>query len=154
MAQKNNAQSAQMMEMMAQMMEQMKLMSERMDALENERKTRTQKAQPKAEEKKMVDFVKRDGTVIRVSEAQAANMERWRTPKDDADAQKRAEMSKKIADAKAREPELTRKLEKALGLKPNSLKNTACTADECRALGWKGTRKELKALKAQIRASK
>lgn len=150
---RKSAQSAQM-EMMEQMMEMVKSMNERISALEDAPKAQTQKAQPKAEEKKMVDFVKRDGTVIRVSEAQAANMERWRTPKDDADAQKRAEMSKKIADAKAREPELTRKLEKALGLKPNSLKNTACTADECRALGWKGTRKELKALKAQIRASK
>lgn len=153
MAQKNNAQSAQMMEMMTQMMEQMKLMSERMDALENERKTRTCKAQPKAEEKKMVDFVKRDGTVIRVSEAQAANMERWRNgAKEPTEAQQKRIDA--IKASKAREPELTRKLEKALGLKPNSLKNTACTADECRALGWKGTRKELKALKAQIRASK
>ena len=105
----------------------------------------------------MVDFVKKDGTVKRVSKAQAEAWERGRERYTQM-CENRTEGQKKTAEAikasKAAEPERTRKLEKLLGIKAGSLKNTACTADECRALGWKGTRKELKALKAKVRGTK
>lgn len=113
---------------------------------------RTAKAQPKADAEK-VPFTKADGTVVYGSAKQVANWTRWREgSKEPTDAQKAR--SEAIKASKAREPELTRKLEKALGIKAGSLKSTAVTADECRALGWKGTRKELKGIKARIRAEK
>ena len=108
-------------------------------------KADTRKGAPK----ELVDFVKRDGTVKRVSAAQAAAWEKGRNRWEE---NQNAEVAAQVRAAKAREPELTRALEKALGIKAGSLKNTACTAEQARALGWKGTRAELKAIKARIRA--
>ena len=158
MATRKSAQGAQaqgMEQMMAQMMQMMEQMQARMTALEStqaQAKASTGKAQPKAEDEK-VPYTKLDGTVIMVTQKQYDNYMRLAEG-----AKNRTPEQQKVIDdikaAKAREPELTRKLEKALGIKANSLKNTACTAEQCRALGWKGTRRELKAIKAQVRASK
>ena len=148
---RNSAQMSAQEMMMEQMMEMMKAMSERISALESTPKSapaRTGKSQPKAETKK-VPFTKADGTVIYGTQAQvdAWTQYRNRTLTDGQKARIEA-----IKAGKLLEPKRTRALEKALGIKANSLKSTACTADECRALGWKGTRKELKELKAQVRA--
>lgn len=156
MATRKSAQGAQaqgMEQMMAQMMQMMEQMQARMTALEStQAQASTGKAQSKAESEK-VPYTKADGTVIMVTQRQFDNYTR-----NAERAKNRTPEQQKVIDdikaAKAREPELTRKLEKALGIKANSLKNTACTAEQCRALGWKGTRRELKAIKAQVRASK
>lgn len=111
-------------------------------------KAHTAVAQPTAEK---LPFKKADGTVIYGTAKQIANWTRYREHGDKRTDEQKA-LGEVIKANKAKEPERTRALEKALGLKPNTLKNTACTADECRALGWKGTRKELKAIKAKIRA--
>lgn len=154
----NKANNAWMQEMMAQMMTQMQeQMQEQMQAMlaqmmSAQAQASTGKAQPKAEGEK-VPYTKADGTVIMVTQRQFDNYTR-----NAERAKNRTPEQQKVIDnikaAKAREPELTRKLEKALGIKANSLKNTACTAEQCRALGWKGTRRELRDIKAQVRASK
>ena len=105
--------------------------------------------------KEMVDFVKRNGEVKRVSKAQA---DAWTKGREKWESNYDPEVAKKIADSKAAEPARTRALEKALKLKANSLENTACTVDQALAAGWKpkGTtrkerREELKNIKARIR---
>ena len=108
-----------------------------------------EKKAPKKSAPELVEFKKADGTVRKVTAAQAAAWEKYRNRTLTEGQKATIEL---IRESKASEPARTRALEKALGLKPNSLKNTACTAAEVRALGWKGTKSELKEIKAQIRA--
>ena len=109
-------------------------------------KKSTKKSAPKPE---LVEFRKADGTTKLVTPAQAAAWEKYRS-RELTEGQKNTITL--IRESKVAEIDRTRALEKALGIKANSLKNTACTCEEVRALGWKGTKAELKAIKAQIRA--
>ena len=132
----------------------MSAMNEKLDQLiammSAQQKPTPQKAAKKAEApKEMVTFTKKDGTTVQCTAAQAEAWEKWRS-KELSDAQKGRLDA--IQKSKASEPARTRELEKRLGVPEGSFESTACTLEQAVTAGWKGTRKQLKDIKTQIRA--
>lgn len=72
-----------------------------------------------------------------------------RTPEEKAASREAA-----IQKATAREEVLTRRLEKALGLEPNTLEKTTVSVAQLAELGVEISRQNLKEIKAQVRATK
>lgn len=112
-------------------------------------------AQPKADKDGKVAFTKKDGTVVYGTPKQVAQWERW-SNRNLTEGQKATVET--IKASKAAEPERTRKLEKLMGLKANTLENTAVSVKVALEKGWKpkasdrkGRKDELKALKAKVR---
>lgn len=112
-------------------------------------------AQPKAGKDGKVAFTKKDGTVVYGTPKQVAQWERW-SNRNLTEGQKAT--IETIKASKAKEPELTRKLEKALKVKAGSFMNTAVSVTQALEAGWKpkasdrrGRKDELASIKAKIR---
>lgn len=102
------------------------------------------------------EYVRKDGTVklctkkeydFFMQNREKAEARANRTPEEVAKI--KADNQKKSADADAA---VCRKLEKAIGCKAGSITRSTITLDDAKALGFKGNRADLKALKAQCRA--
>lgn len=94
---------------------------------------------PAAPAKKKANTFKQDVIVARA----------LRSPEEKAAARATA-----IDKAATKEAAATRRLEKALGLKANTLKNTLVSVAELADLGVKVTRPQLKEIKAEVRSAK
>lgn len=112
-------------------------------------------AQPKADKDGKVAFTKKDGTVVYGTPKQVAQWERW-SNRNLTEGQKAT--IETIKESKAKEPERTRALEKALKVKANSFANTAISVKQALEAGWKpkasdrrGRKDELASIKAKIR---
>lgn len=115
----------------------------------------TPKAQPKADKDGKVAFTKKDGTVVYGTPKQVAQWERW-SNRNLTEGQKAT--IETIKESKAKEPERTRKLERALKVKANSFESTAVSVKQALEAGWKpkasdrrGRKDELASIKARIR---
>lgn len=113
------------------------------------------KPQPKADKDGKVAFTKKDGTVVYGTPKQVAQWERW-SNRNLTEGQKAT--IETIKESKAKEPERTRKLEKALKVKANSFTSTAVSVKQALEAGWKpkasdrrGRKDELASIKAKIR---
>lgn len=114
-------------------------------------------AQPKADKDGLVPFTNKAGVTKMVSQKQYDN---WTRKKEQAQNRtpEQEQLIETIKANKAAEPERTRKLEKLMGLKANTLENTAVSVKVALEKGWKpkasdraGRKEELRALKAKIR---
>lgn len=141
-----------MMQMMSAMQAQMQAQQADIVALKSGQtssksgKKSTKKSAPKKPE--LVEFRKADGTTKLVTPKRAAAWEKYRS-RELTEGQRN--MIQTIRESKTAEIERTRALEKALGVPEGSFKTTACTHAEATAAGWKGTKAELRTIKAQIR---
>lgn len=111
-------------------------------------------AQPKAEDEK-VWFTKKNGERKLVSAKQAAS---WEARRNRVLTEGQKQTIEAIKAGKLLEPERTRKLEKALGVKVNSFTSTAVSVKQALEAGWKpkasdrrGRKDELASIKAKIR---
>lgn len=146
--------NAQVLEALGNITNALSALNARMDALEA--KQSTPAPAPASADEELVSYTNAKGETKMISKklADVYNKRKAqpRTPEQE-------QLIEQIVANKAKEPERTRVLEKALKVKANSFENTAITLKQALDAGWKpkasdraGRRAELKAIKAKVRA--
>ena len=96
--------------------------------------------------KQPVEFIRADGTkTMAKSQKQADAWKKWQESSN-------PEVAAQVKANKAKEPAICRELEKRLGAPEGTFQKSSFTHEEAVAAGFKGTRKQLKELKTEVRA--